>query len=156
MPFKGAHFAVFPEELVETCLLASTSEYGACGQCMKPYDRVVNKSGGVPSKESERGFEWNSMKGQWNTDKSTEVGGATTETVGWEINCGCGDVPYNLKRCVVLDPFGGSGTTAVSALKHGRKAILLELNPEYAKIAEDRINNFKTEVGLDKQEVDWL
>ena len=153
MPFKGAHFAVFPEELVETCLLASTSEYGACGKCMKPYHRLIEKSGGVPSTESERGFEWNSMKGQWKTDKSTEVGGATTKTVGWGVDCECAD---DIKKCVVLDPFGGSGTTAVSALKHGRKAILLELNPEYAKIAEDRINNFKTEVGLDKQEVDWL
>lgn len=39
----------------------------------------------------------------------------------------------------VLDPFGGSGTTAGVALRHGRKAILCELNPEYAALISDRI-----------------
>lgn len=37
---------------------------------------------------------------------------------------------------VVLDPFGGSGTTGMVALELGRSAILIELNPEYAKLAE--------------------
>lgn len=39
----------------------------------------------------------------------------------------------------VLDPFGGSGTTAVVAMQEGRKSILCELNPEYAAMAERRI-----------------
>jgi DNA modification methylase len=39
----------------------------------------------------------------------------------------------------VLDPFGGSGTTAGVAVKHGRKAILCELNPEYAALVPDRV-----------------
>lgn len=38
----------------------------------------------------------------------------------------------------VLDPFGGSGTTGMVALELGRSAELIELNPEYAKIAEGR------------------
>lgn len=38
----------------------------------------------------------------------------------------------------ILDPFGGSGTTAVAAHELGRKAILIELNPEYSKICEQR------------------
>ena len=42
----------------------------------------------------------------------------------------------------VLDPFGGSGTTAVAAMMHKRNAILCELNPDYCKIAEDRIQDF--------------
>lgn len=41
----------------------------------------------------------------------------------------------------VLDPFGGSGTTGMVADRLGRDAILLELNPEYAEIAERRIRN---------------
>lgn len=41
---------------------------------------------------------------------------------------------------VVLDPFGGSGTTGMVAVELGRKVILIELNPEYAKLAEDRCN----------------
>ena len=40
---------------------------------------------------------------------------------------------------VVLDPFGGAGTTAVVAMQEGRKSILCELNPEYAVMAERRI-----------------
>jgi len=39
----------------------------------------------------------------------------------------------------VLDPFGGAGTTGLVAEKHGRNAILCELNPEYAEMAAERI-----------------
>jgi DNA modification methylase len=41
---------------------------------------------------------------------------------------------------VVLDPFGGSGTTGQVALELGRRAILLELNADYAKIIHQRTN----------------
>ena len=67
-PFKGAHFATFPPNLIEPCILA-----------------------GAP------------------------IGG------------------------VVLDPFGGSGTTAGVAIKNGRSAVLCELNPEYAALAPNRV-----------------
>jgi DNA modification methylase len=40
----------------------------------------------------------------------------------------------------VLDPFGGSGTTGMVALELARKAILIELNPEYAAMADQRCN----------------
>ena len=39
----------------------------------------------------------------------------------------------------VIDPFGGSGTTAEVAMLNGRNAILCELNPEYVKIIEKRL-----------------
>ena len=67
-PYKGAHFAVFPEALVEPCVLA----------------------GSAP-----------------------------------------GDV--------VLDPFAGSGTTGVVALRHGRAFVGCEINPDYAALARERI-----------------
>lgn len=41
----------------------------------------------------------------------------------------------------VLDPFGGAGTTALVADRLGRSAILCELNPEYAKLARERISD---------------
>lgn len=40
---------------------------------------------------------------------------------------------------VVLDPFTGSGTTGVVALRHGRRFVGLELNPEYVAMARRRI-----------------
>ena len=66
--FKGAHFATFPEKLIEPCMLAGC------------------RPGGT-----------------------------------------------------VLDPFLGSGTTAVVASKHDRGYIGIDLNPEYAKIARERL-----------------
>lgn len=41
----------------------------------------------------------------------------------------------------VIDPFGGSGTTAGVAVKHGRNAILCELNPEYAELIPARVES---------------
>lgn len=40
----------------------------------------------------------------------------------------------------ILDPFGGSGTTGMVAIELGRKAILIELNPDYIKLIEQRTN----------------
>jgi site-specific DNA-methyltransferase (adenine-specific) len=44
----------------------------------------------------------------------------------------------------VLDPFGGSGTTGDVASGNGRRAVLIELNPEYTKLAQDRCGLFCT------------
>jgi DNA modification methylase len=44
---------------------------------------------------------------------------------------------------IVLDPFGGSGTTAGVALAHNRKSILCELNPEYAAMIPARIESIR-------------
>jgi site-specific DNA-methyltransferase (cytosine-N4-specific) len=46
----------------------------------------------------------------------------------------------------VLDPFGGSGTTASVAVRHGRKAILCELNPDYITLINKRLD--KTQIEL--------
>jgi DNA modification methylase len=40
---------------------------------------------------------------------------------------------------IVLDPFGGAGTTGLVADRLGRSATLIELNPEYARLARERI-----------------
>jgi len=42
---------------------------------------------------------------------------------------------------IVIDPFGGSGTTGGVALREGRHALLCELNPDYAKLMPDRIRS---------------
>ena len=40
---------------------------------------------------------------------------------------------------LILDPFAGSGTVGVVSLRHGRRFLGLELNPEYARMARNRI-----------------
>lgn len=57
------------------------------------------------------------------------------ELVRWCLLAGCP------KDGVVLDPFMGSGTVGVVAKRHNRKYVGTELNPEYAKMAENRIGN---------------
>lgn len=49
---------------------------------------------------------------------------------------------------VVLDPCMGSGTAGVASAKYNRNFIGIELNPEYYKIAEKRINAAKSQLSL--------
>ena len=42
---------------------------------------------------------------------------------------------------IVLDPFGGSGSTCISAKELNRKFIAFEINPKWVKVANDRLNN---------------
>ena len=50
---------------------------------------------------------------------------------------------YSFKNDVVLDPFMGSGTTAVAALNTGRRYVGYDNNPEYVKLAEKRLSVIK-------------
>ena len=59
------------------------------------------------------------------------------ETLSWRSTCQCnaGDpIP-----ATVLDPFLGSGSTAIAALRLGRNAVGIDLSPEYIKMAAERI-----------------
>jgi len=49
---------------------------------------------------------------------------------------------------IVLDPFVGSGTTAVAAKKLGRHFIGIDINPNYCKYAIDRINKVNKQVTI--------
>jgi site-specific DNA-methyltransferase (adenine-specific) len=49
---------------------------------------------------------------------------------------------YSFKNDVVLDPFMGSGSTAIAALKAGRHYLGYELNADYIQIAKRRIQEF--------------
>lgn len=53
---------------------------------------------------------------------------------------------YSFKGDIILDPFMGSGTTAVSALKSDRKYIGYDVSQEYIELAERRINQYKNQI----------
>jgi DNA modification methylase len=48
---------------------------------------------------------------------------------------------YSNPGDIVYDPFGGGGTTAVAAQKHGRKWILTEIHQDYVDLANKRIQD---------------
>ncbi len=66
----------------------------------------------------------------------TANGAPTRTTTGWQPTCDHDSEPV---PATVLDPFCGSGTTGVVALRHGRSFIGIELNPEYVELARQRI-----------------
>jgi DNA modification methylase len=51
---------------------------------------------------------------------------------------------YSFENDIILDPFIGSGTTAIAALKTNRVYVGYEINSEYIKLANKRIKNAKT------------
>jgi site-specific DNA-methyltransferase (cytosine-N4-specific) len=56
---------------------------------------------------------------------------------GWAPSCKCKN--DNPTPCKLLDPFAGAGTTGLAALRHGRDAVLIELNSEYCKLMDQRL-----------------
>jgi DNA modification methylase len=140
-PYKGAHFAVYPADLITPCILAGTSQHGCCPACLAPYKRVVEK----PNMEDrpQRGAGAKYQRDQWTGGNSAgqkyqEWRNANPDkTTGWVPTCKC-DAGEPIP-CTVLDPFMGSGTTGAVALKHGRHFIGIELNPDYLELARKRI-----------------
>lgn len=49
---------------------------------------------------------------------------------------------------IILDPFMGSGTTAIAALRHDRKYIGIDIAPEYCEMAEKRIQEEKKQLKI--------
>jgi DNA modification methylase len=135
-PYAGAHFATFPPKLIEPCILAGTSPK-VCGECGAPWRRVTERTpmvvDGGPKREAFRAANPRGSR--------TQIGGnmtaaPTSRTVGWEPTC---DHDDDSGACTVLDPFSGSGTTGMVALRHGRSYVGCELNPEYVELARRRI-----------------
>lgn len=113
-PFRGAHFATFPEELIETPIKAGCPEL-VCIQCGWPI-------GNTPEHHEEEFV------------RSIQTAPPRS---GFRSNCGC---RAGSKPGVVLDPFLGSGTTALVALKLKRHFIGIELNPDYVTLATKRLH----------------
>ena len=137
-PYSEAHFATFPEKLIEPCILAGTSEKGYCSACGAPWTRHIEKCASVKKIRNEP-YAIASGKGkhaQLFTRRSS-----CAQTIGWRPSCSCildcawpGPLPG-----VVLDPFFGAGTTGVVAKKLNRNFIGIELNLEYFAMSKKRI-----------------
>ncbi|MBK9722833.1 MAG: site-specific DNA-methyltransferase [Saprospiraceae bacterium] len=56
---------------------------------------------------------------------------------------------YSFKNDIILDPFIGAGTTAVSALKSDRRYVGYEIKKEYIDLANKRILPYKTQSKLE-------
>ena len=50
-PNKIAHFATFPEKLVEPCIMAGSSARGVCAECGAPWERTIQKTGHVNKRD---------------------------------------------------------------------------------------------------------
>lgn len=138
-PFPAAHFATFPEKLVEPCILAGTSEKGYCAECGKPWMRVVEREGMEtrPGRISKFDKADDYTDGQRRKTRKEWI----NTTIGWKPSCTCDSTATLPGLC--LDPFMGSGTVALVAHRLDRDFIGFELSKEYCDIANKRI---KTEV----------
>ncbi len=63
---------------------------------------------------------------------------------------------YSFRGDVVLDPFIGSGTTAIACLMTGRHFVGIDINPDYVKLAKNRIKEFTAQRSLNDFSVQAL
>jgi len=142
-PHPFAHFACYPERLCERPIKAGCPEF-VCNKCgkarikiMKPseeYAKLLNQSWTEDTDKDKQ------LRNQIGFQANTKKVACTAEyLVNGYTDCGC-NAGFN--SGIVLDPFLGSGTTALVALKLGRKFIGIEQNSDYIKIAEERLKPF--------------
>lgn len=138
-PTPEAHFATYPIEIPETCLLAGTSAHGVCASCGSPWRRIkatrFKPQEDVSEEKGVRGNGEQKPMDQSNTWQGFPRGTTQVETLGWEPTCKCG---AEIVAPTVLDPFSGAGTTGLACLKNGRQFVGIELNQQYIDIADAR------------------
>ena len=99
--------------------------------------------GGESTIGREQFMEWTKSVWTMNTASARKIGHPAPFPV---------ELPYRLIQLytfrgdVVLDPFLGSGSTAIAALKSERAYIGYEIDPEYAKLAEARLAAFREQM----------
>jgi site-specific DNA-methyltransferase (cytosine-N4-specific) len=118
-----------PESVRDRCtrsheyifLLSKSSKYYFDQSAIK----ILNVSGGLANRKSVWSIPAASFKGH----------SASFPTLIPELCIKAGSAEGD----IVLDPFMGSGTTAITATRLGRQYIGIEINPEYIMIAEERL-----------------
>jgi DNA modification methylase len=147
-PYAEAHFATFPPALVRPIIQAA-APVRCCAQCGAPYAPLVER--GAPDLAHQRAC-GGDRAGEYHGEATKDFAGARAQDASavkarilagmvakkvkdYLPTCGCG---AESAPAVVLDPFGGSGTTGQVALELGRRAVLIELNPSYLPLIEKR------------------
>jgi len=134
-PFPGAHFAVFSEKLIEPCVLAGSAAR-SCAECGAAWERVTQ----TEHKPHPNRYSKQADAGQFDGQGYTETGGLgqaiETQTIGFRPTCDC---DADTRPSLVLDPFGGAGTTLLCAYHQGRRAVMCELSEEYCELAKKRL-----------------
>jgi hypothetical protein len=125
------HFAAFPMELPRRCILG-WSPPGVCTACGEGLEPVIEASRTIDGKPAQ-------CLGHWKRGRGETAGignwrfGADRRLVGY--TCGCPEPSAPTRPGVVLDPFGGTGTTALVAAMLGRHAISVDMSADYCRLA---------------------
>lgn len=123
------HFAAFPMEWPRWIIEGWSPEKvcQVCGEGLRPTTTTTRLTGGADRVSSVPG----QPDGRVGARKSLRV-----DILGEA--CGC-DIPGPTRPGVILDPFGGTGTTAGVAHMLGRHGISVDLSADYSRLAQWRI-----------------
>jgi site-specific DNA-methyltransferase (adenine-specific) len=124
-PFADAHFAVYPEELCEIPIKAGCPEF-ICTRCGEAREKIIEVE--INSMRFNRGEKSNKFGVKQDVDYERIDRGYT--------DCGCN---AGWHPGVVLDPFFGTGTTAIVAHQLHRSWVGIELSEEYILMAKRRL-----------------
>lgn len=142
-PYKGPHFATFPPELAKTCIQAGSAPF-ACEVCLAPWQRLMRHRSVDRTELPPSHPEFRPRRYDYGKSVDSQVPGQArkyrlTETLGWQRCLEHTEAPAHRSR--ILDPFGGAGTVGLEGERQGRDTTLIEINPETAQLALDRINS---------------
>jgi DNA modification methylase len=141
--YRGAHFAVFPSDLVRRCLAGSLSAGGCCPGCGSQYapriarDSVATRPGLNPKVWRDDEFDRIGQRSAASPNRDPQRKVAISRVEGYYPTCTCAPGPP--VPPIVLEPFTGSGTTIQVARHMGFRAIGFEVNPAYIELAKERI-----------------
>ena len=159
--FKGAHFATYPESLIEPMIRAGCPEF-VCNKCGKPRTKIIESlSDKDYSNKSDYKRQIPVENGLTEFNRNSEKMETTTKEFKGYNDCGCNQ---GFSGGIILDPFFGSGTSGLVALKQNKKFVGIELNKEYIEIANNRLKPYleqdkltnKIEVISSKQKEDVI
>jgi hypothetical protein len=132
--YHDAHFATFPERLVEPCILAGTSAVGCCPRCGRAWRREVCTRYVNPGNRRSNGPR--SVQRRHESPGFRKRLVRLVEGEAWRPDCNCNVDPI---PATVIDPFAGSATTLAVARRLGRGSIGIELSADYVDLARRRL-----------------